>query len=177
MPGTQPALASALSSQYRLLLRSPGGLSSASLCEECLKLADLFGPGGRLSLLRVLLEDLDFGSGIGNSPKVKVLGHVLGALVPNLPSLFCQAVLAASVRRESYLRELCAAVELPLERQVEIGLAVAQAPHPGWSAEGVSFLKEKVSELVERGAVLPEGVRHGTVREELTESLEACFGD
>ena len=149
-----PLLSKSLTSSHVLFTQISnlvGGLSKKNFRQTSQELALLstqYGYAATLSVLKSLLGKIDLKS-TRDQPKMQLLLQALDLLSTraNFVSLVCQAFDDMEPLPHDFLHKLSKALKLTAQQDLLLGIALIHSHRPISKAEGLKFLKSKLTEL------------------------------
>eukprot|EP00656_Telonema_subtile_P027860 TRINITY_DN3003_c0_g7_i1.p1 TRINITY_DN3003_c0_g7~~TRINITY_DN3003_c0_g7_i1.p1 ORF type:complete len:2243 (-),score=499.30 TRINITY_DN3003_c0_g7_i1:111-6839(-) len=152
-------------SQIRLLVANLTKKTFKSNIHELQQLVQTYGFDAQLHLLRCLVEEIDFRDQKSqkDQARVQLFTQEIQRLqdAPNFPSLLCQAIERVSSIHDDFLSSFVKTTKLPLAQQIALGVGLVQSGDEALQAEGLKFMKAKVSDFCQsQQKTLSEGLLH-----------------
>jgi CCR4-NOT transcription complex subunit 1 len=152
-------------SQIRLLVANLTKKTYKSNMSELQALVKTYGFDAQLHLLRCLVEEIDFRDQKSqkDQARVQLFTQEIARLqdAPNFPSLLCQAIERVGSIHDDFLASFVKTTKLPLAQQIALGVGLVQTGDEALQAEGLKFLKAKVSDFSQsQQKSLSEGLLH-----------------
>jgi len=152
-------------SQIRLLVANLTKKTFKSNIHELQSLVKMYGFDAQLHLLRCLVEEIDFRDQKSQKDQARVQLFIqeIHRLqdAPNFPSLLCQAIERVGNIHDDFLSSFVKTTKLPLAQQIALGVGLVQTGDEVLQAEGLKFMKSKVSDFCQsQQKTLSEGLLH-----------------
>jgi CCR4-NOT transcription complex subunit 1 len=152
-------------SQIRLLVANLTKKTFKSNIHELQSLVKMYGFDAQLHLLRCLVEEIDFRDQKSQKDQARVQLFIQEIQrlqdAPNFPSLLCQAIERCGNIHDDFLSSFVKTTKLPLAQQIALGVGLVQTGDEVLQAEGLKFMKSKVSDFCQsQQKTLSEGLLH-----------------
>jgi CCR4-NOT transcription complex subunit 1 len=152
-------------SQIRLLVANLTKKTFKSNIHELQSLVKMYGFDAQLHLLRCLVEEIDFRDQKSQKDQARVQLFIQEIQrlqdAPNFPSLLCQAIERVGNIHDDFLSSFVKTTKLPLAQQIALGVGLVQTGDEVLQAEGLKFMKSKVSDFCQsQQKTLSEGLLH-----------------
>jgi CCR4-NOT transcription complex subunit 1 len=132
---------------------------------ELQNLVTNYGFDAQLHMLRCLVEEIDFRDQKSQKDNSRVQLFMLEIQrlqdAPNFPSLLCQSIERVGSIHDDFLSSFVKTTKLPLAQQIALGVGLVQSGDETLQAEGLKFMKSKVSDFCQsQQKTLSEGLLH-----------------